>query len=84
MARTRRRLADPLVRKKFQALVKARHERGTSIRATAEEHHLSYGTTRRLLIEAGVTLGSRRGLNRAPQGPPQEPPAHNGHYDRNP
>ncbi|WP_019548532.1 helix-turn-helix domain-containing protein [Streptomyces sulphureus] len=37
------------------------YEAGASIRDLIAEHGLSYGLTRTLLLEAGVTLRSRRG-----------------------
>lgn len=84
MARTRRRLADPQVRGQLMVKLKAEYERGRSIRAVATDSGLAFGTTRNLLIEAGVTLRTRSGPRLHPQQPTEEALAQGGHDDRRP
>lgn len=59
--RTRRRLADEATRTTLSAELKVAYEAGESIRELAAEHRLAYGTTRTLLLEAGVVLQTRGG-----------------------
>ena len=40
------------------------YEQGMSIRALAVEHHVSIGTARNILVEAGVQFRSRGGATR--------------------
>ena len=48
-------------RDKLKAELKRRYEKGRSIRSLADQMGRSYGFTRKLLVEAGVTLRQRGG-----------------------
>ncbi|MFF5422099.1 helix-turn-helix domain-containing protein [Streptomyces sp. NPDC002409] len=50
--------------------LRAKYDAGASIRALVEDEGLSYGTTRKLLMEAGTTMRGRGGAREAGQ---QEP-----------
>lgn len=56
------------LREKLAATLREQYEAGASIRVLADEHVLTYGTTRNLLIEAGAQLRSRGGPNRGRAG----------------
>ncbi len=59
-----RRLTPGPARDKLAADLKAKYERGKSIRALAEETGRSYGGVHRLLQDAGATFRSRGGAPR--------------------
>ncbi|WP_433856732.1 helix-turn-helix domain-containing protein [Streptomyces kronopolitis] len=48
-------------REAMRKTLKKKYDAGASIRELLAEYGLSYGLTRVLLLEAGVTLRSRRG-----------------------
>lgn len=51
-----KRITDPAQRSKLMDDLKAKYERGATIRALAEATGRSYGWVHRLLEESGVTL----------------------------
>lgn len=51
-------------RDRVAAVLKAKYDRGTSIRALADETGRSYGAVHRLLIYAGATFRPRGGVLR--------------------
>ncbi|MFJ1599907.1 helix-turn-helix domain-containing protein [Streptomyces sp. NPDC088261] len=57
------------LREKVAADLKKEYESGAGIRTLAEEIGRSYGFTRRVLIESGVTLRGRGGNSKAKSAP---------------
>jgi len=62
--RSRPRLTGEAREAKRKELARGYEEHRQSIRSLAAEHDLSYGTTRLLLLEAGVRLRTRGGRPR--------------------
>jgi hypothetical protein len=52
-------------REEMRKTLAKKYDAGASIRELATEHSLSYGLTRHLLVEAGVTLRGRSGQRKA-------------------